>query len=111
MKKVLFTIIATIFFGIAAQAQTKSAASFELSLDNAIEVNFGKGTAVSAKTAHNYTQIIKSNSDKSFNVAAEVSYAVSYITNEQVPVTKILDVIVRSNAPGYIGNSYSISVF
>jgi hypothetical protein len=108
MKTFFFTILATIFFGVAAQAQTKSAA---LSLDNAIEVNFGKGTAVSAKTANNYTQIIKANNNKTFNVATEASFAAPYLTNIPVPASKILDQVIKSNTPCYFGNTFSISVF
>ena len=111
MKQVIFTIIATMFLGLAADAQTKSAAYSNLSLENAFEVNFTKGTALTAKAANVYTQSIKTNSDKSFNVAAENTNFSFYTTNIEVPATKIIETIINSNTCGYIGNSYSISVF
>lgn len=111
MKKVFFTIIATIFLGVAADAQTKSVVTLDLSLEDAVTMNFTHGTAISAKVADTYTQAIKTNTDRSFNVSGE-TFAVSlYTTNIQVPVTKIIESITKSYAAGYIGNSYSISVF
>jgi hypothetical protein len=110
MKKVIFTIIATIFLGVAADAQTKSAYS-NLSLKHAIEVNFTAGTALSAKAAQAYTQTINTNSDKSFSIVTEINSAPLYTINIAVPVTRIIDTLIKSNAAGYIENSYSISVF
>ena len=111
MKKVFFTIIATLFLAVAANAQTKSAASSSLSLENAFEVNFTQGTALSSKAANAYSQTIKTNADKSFGIAAEINSVALYTTNIAVPATKIIDIVIKSNAAGYIGNSYSISVF
>lgn len=69
MKKFIFTIAAALLFGTYAKAQGHVGGA-SLSLGNAVEVNFGKGVAISYKTAAEYSRTVKAKTEKGLQTAA-----------------------------------------
>lgn len=72
MKKAIFTLAAAVLFGMSAKAQGRVGGS-RLSLGNAVEVNFGKGVAISGKTAAQYSRTVKAKTEKGMNVTTEAA--------------------------------------